>query len=861
MIIGKRSLAAGEISPALYANTDMVKFAQGLRTLKNAYVQKFGSVQSRAGFSLVRETNVEYLVPPRLIDWEFNDEQTYIIEMGDEYFRFYKNGRPVIVDPKPFFKVDGLGGAGSLVVTSTAHGFADDDFIFIYGLNAIIPDGQYKVADATANTYTLIDTSGAPLVFDCGVVDNIFTAFAGPVLQLTSPYYAHHVADVRYAQNADVMVMTHNNYPVQELVRAGPNDWNWTLGAMAFGPVITAPTGLSVTPPGVFGWDFYVTSVSATGEESLRTLPVTSTTAGSFTLSWSSVADAKYYNVYAITTADGSGLWRTTEGLQVTGDFTSGVDFLIPGKTVELDATNPFNGPDSYPLACGFYEQRLFLGYTNNNVEGVWSSRIGTLRNFELSFPSQSSDPVSFTPWGRKVNAVQHFLDLDNLAIFTKESEVVCRAEPITPTDVQPKVQTYNGTGRLRPIGVDGSAIYVQQQGSIVRDFDYKYEVDGYRGDDLTTFSYHLLDGFSVRDWCYQKTPNSMIWIVRSDGALLSLTYVKEQEILGWARHDVGGFVHSVACVTEGGRDVVYMVVTRSGEGYGYTIERMTDRFISGDDTLKEFVGMDGAVTIDGRGQATSLTITGGTSWNQDESLTITAATGSVFWGDADLENKLFFYPADGTTPVIFTILSVDAGGTFVTATPDRTVPLSMQGVPTVVWGRAVKRVKGLFHLEGQMVSVMGDSFVVASPNNPDYPVLTVTGGELVLPDNYVIIHVGLPITVDVETLDIDLPGSQSVISKKKRVSEVTLQIEKTSGVWVGPRAPQGSNRLEFLEALKIRQDEDYQKTVRLVTGKESVIIRPEWNSNGRVFIRQVDPLPMTILGIFADGDYPFGGG
>lgn len=35
--------------------------------------------------------------------------------------------------------------------------------------------------------------------------------------------------------------------------------------------------------------------------------------------------------------------------------------------------------------------------------------------------------------------------------------------------------------------------------------------------------------------------------------------------------------------------------------------------------------------------------------------------------------------------------------------------------------------------------------------------------------------------------------------------------------------------------------------------------IKSEWNSNGRVFMRQVDPLPSSILAVVPTGLVPFG--
>ena len=91
----QRSFTGGELSPALYARNDLAKYAIGLKTLKNGFVRAEGCVSNRAGLELVCEVkNSSSKV--RLIPFSFNTEQTYIIELGDKYARFIKNGAQIL---------------------------------------------------------------------------------------------------------------------------------------------------------------------------------------------------------------------------------------------------------------------------------------------------------------------------------------------------------------------------------------------------------------------------------------------------------------------------------------------------------------------------------------------------------------------------------------------------------------------------------------------------------------------------------------------------------------------------------------------------------------------------------------------
>ena len=79
--ISQRSLAGGEITPALYARVDQVKYATGVKTCRNFIVLRHGGVANRPGGGFVCEVeNSAELV--KLIEFVFNTEQTYILLFG-----------------------------------------------------------------------------------------------------------------------------------------------------------------------------------------------------------------------------------------------------------------------------------------------------------------------------------------------------------------------------------------------------------------------------------------------------------------------------------------------------------------------------------------------------------------------------------------------------------------------------------------------------------------------------------------------------------------------------------------------------------------------------------------------------------
>lgn len=515
----------------------------------------------------------------------------------------------------------------------------------------------------------------------------------------------------------------------------------------------------------------------------------------------------------------------------------------------------------SYPSTVTYFQQRLTFANSINFPEKVWTSRIGQFKNFTKSSPIQADDAITFTIAGRQINEIKHLLDLSQLIVFTESGEWTVGGDGsgiLRPTSISPKQESYNGANEMQPIPIGKSALYVQARGSIVRDLGYDFSSDGYRGNDLTIFSAHLFDDYSLSDWAYQQIPHSVVWVVRSDGTLLALTYVREQSLVAWSRHDFdAGTVESVASVPESSEDAVYVEVKRTIDGNTRRyIERFATRNII---DIVDAKFMDSNLSYDGRHTGTTtMTLSGGTDWVYTETLTLTASASTFTSTAVDVGNAIHLTGSDGT--IIRCTITAYSSATVVSVKPNKTVPAAMRSTAISTWSYAVDEVSGLWHLEGEDVSVFADGFVVASPKNDSYDTLTVTNGAITLDKPYSVIHVGLPFLADLETLDIETLNSETMTDKDKNVGNVTLFVEETRGVYAGPKPPTSdtTDPLENLVEYKLRNDEDYDSPVELKTDTIDVNIQPEWNSNGRVFIRQVDPVPMTVLAIAPAGFIPF---
>jgi hypothetical protein len=882
-----RSFAGGEISPSLHARVDTAKYASGLRTCRNATVMKNGGTINRAGTQFVGQVfENRHDVPMRLIPFTASNGQSYIIEMcrgaSSVVLRFIKNGEYIYEAPTTITAVEfGVDSGDDTVLTKSGPGAVVEGIVRVSGFSDPRLNGCFKTPydpDTTKRTLNFFNDDKV----NFSDVDQTITGNE----QFEDRYQVHSVqlgitatelVDLQYVQNGDVMYFTHPNNPITQLTWAGDTSWTyelWAPGASIDKPVLTN-TNAGASGGGIV-YVYSVSAVAASGEETLPRMATltnrTSAATNPHSYTWAAITGAVYYNVYV--TKDGvSGFWKSTVNLGFTySDEATNSSISYPQELTSFLLT------ENYPAACSIIQQRLVFASTNSEPESVWLSAPGSFGNFTVRAPVQDDDAVKFTIAGRRVSPVRHLVDMGKLVVLSDSNEKVVRgneAGVITPSGVNPDAIGQSGCAKLRPLFLNDSLLFLQARRSIIRDMGFEFTADGYKGNDLTIFANHLFRNKQVVDWEYAQNPDSIVWAARSDGTLLGLTYVKEQQIIAWHRHDFAttstatanaALVKNVCVVPEGDEDVVYAVVARfvankDGENPLGIQQKYLERL-----TLREFSDivdarfLDCSASYDGRNtDSTHTMILSGSGWTSGDELTLTSNVS--FFAATDVGNEIQLRYLDSVTgaqnELIRFRISGFTSGTVVTGTPHKDVLPAYQSVTTSDWARAVDQLSGLQHLENCRVSVLADGFVVANPNNPSYEAIEVEDGQITLDKPYSVIHVGLPYISDVETLDIDSAEGSTLADKKKQVSKVTLHVEDSRGIWVGNHP--GDDSLTGLTEVKVRNDESYDDPVALQTGVIDVNISAEWNSNGRVLVRQVDPLPMSILAITPAGLLPFG--
>lgn len=585
-----RSFGGGEVTPEFFGRIDDVKYQTGLAVCRNFIVLPHGPVTNRPGTAFVREVK-NSAKRTRVINFTYSTTQTFAIELGEGYFRFHTQGATLL--------------AGSPAAYNGATNYVKGDL----------------VSNAGVNYYCILATTGnAP--------PNAIYWYALPsaAYEIPNPYAEVDLFDVHFVQSADVVTLVHPNYPPMELRRYGAT--NWQLQQISFVSVLTAPASPSATPSAVdttTTYNYKVASVDETGlEESLPSGNASCTnnllTTGRFnTITWSAVSGASRYNVY-----------KQSNGLYGYIGQTDGLTFKDDNITADIAKTppiqnNPFTAASDYPGAVSYFEQRRTFGGTINKPQNMWMTRSGTESNLSNSIPTKDSDAINFKVFAREANTIRHIVPVQSLILLTSSAEwrvTSINSDAITPNSISVRPQSYIGASNVQPIIINNNILYVAARGGHLRELAFTTNNagnSGYITSDVSLRAPHLFDGRDIADLSYAKAPTPLAWAVSSNGDLLGLTYVPEQEVGAIHRHDTDGVFESVTVVAEGAIDAVYVVVRRTINGASKRyIERFASRMFA---SLADSFFVDCGGTYDG---APTTTINGFT-WLEGKTVNILA--------------------------------------------------------------------------------------------------------------------------------------------------------------------------------------------------------------------------------------------
>lgn len=829
----KYSFSAGEVSPTLYGRADLAKYQNGAAKAANFFVDYRGGLSSRPGSRFIGRARANAEVG-RLIPFTFSTVQTYVLELGNLYFRVIRNGAYVTETPVTVTNITQANPA--VLTTSGAHGMANGDDVFLTGGQSRLAGRFYRIRNVTATTMELEDINGSAVnSIGAGVFSGAATV--ARIYTVTTPWPLAALRRLKSTQSADVLTITHPDYDARDITRTGHAAW--TLTTRTIGSSVTAPTGLAVTGTGT--GTFYAVTVTALvdGEESVAAARVVAAASvgGRLSISWTAVAGATGYVVYKSTQGDAATVPVGTAMGYIAN--TTGTSFIDNNITPDFSRqapqnTNPFTG--NPPAASAYFQQRWVAGGSNNRPSTVFGSKPGAFRNFDVSSPINEGDSYSFTLSSQDVNAIKHFVPMPGgLLAFTTGGVWQLSGggtnQALTATDVVANPQSYTGSSDVQPIITNYNVIYVQDTGSVVRELAYNLFTNIYSGTDITVYNNHLFqpEGTVVPlvSSANALEPFKLQLYVREDGQINALTYLKEQELTGWTPWTTQGKYIDVTSIKENGLDAVYSIVRRFIAGAWRTsIERFAERSFE--------YGAEDAWCVD-CGLRNNLTPVNSVCNASASSGLVTLTTPTNIFFPSDLGKVVRFGRGIGTVTAFVSATEIKV--TFVQPIAD-VIPITdvPYEQPANSWymDAPFTTIFGLEHLEGQTVSVLADGSVAGF--------FTVNNGSITLQTPASKVCLGLQFICDGATLELDV-GEPTIQGKRKKISAATVKLYASRGMELG-------SSINTLDPNKERDLVTAGRPIDLITGDIRMVLDPLWATQGQIFFRQREPLPLSVLAV-----------
>lgn len=548
------------------------------------------------------------------------------------------------------------------------------------------------------------------------------------------------------------------------------------------------------------------------------------------TIEWAEVEDAVRYKIYK----KQSGLYGYI-GQSETEEFVD--DNIAPdmGVTPPIRTNGELILPENYPGAVAYFEQRRCFAGTPTEPQSLFLTRSGSDYDLAYSLPTIDTDRIKVQIAARESNTIRHIVPMSELLLLTNSAEwrvTAVNSEALTPTSISIRAQSYIGANHAQPQIVNNSLVFCANRGGHVRELAFNWQAQGYQTGDLSLRAAHLFDNYEIRDMTYAKSPIPVLWFTSTSGQLLSLTYVPEEQVGAWAWHDTDGEFESVCSVPEGEEDAVYVSVKRTIDG---STVRYIEKFAPYEfATLEDAFYVDSGLTFDGTNTVgTALMTLSAATWTAGSTITITATAHSpfVFPTQSDVGDQVVFYGTDGTEYRI--TIAATSSATVATGTCTATIPAELRAAATATWAWARDTMTGLGHLEGESLSILADGTVHSAQ--------TVDTAAISLNAPYVKVHAGLGYTSDLKTVPMAIQMEGFAQGRTLNVNAAWVRFYQTAGGEIGPDE-------DRLIPLNPTETGDEMRSVMVDT-----LLLKRWQQGGQVWIRQDDPLPMTVVSITAE--------
>lgn len=847
-----QNLAGGVFSSKMYGRYELPVSNNGCKRMRNFIAETQGPASFRPGLRYVNSTRRNRIA--NLIDFQFNDEQSYVLEFTEGYLRFYKDGGLILL---PNVSISGgVTQANPGVVTAASHGYSNGDEVFISGVVGMteLNGKSFIVAGAAANTFQLTDQDG----------NNVNTTSYGAyvsggtlnkVYEITTPYTERNdLFALKVTQNADTMYIDHGYYDSRKLTRSDHTSWTLSRYSRTNDPFLTKKviTGISQANPGV------VTSVAhgfANDDLVIIEEVVGMTQVNSRVYRVKNVA-ANTFELYDL---DDVAVDTTGYTAWSSAGFASDQGLL--------------------PANCTFYESRLWhSGIANSPGKFVGSrapvSSTGAPRYDDYTSGTDADHAVSYTVADDEVNDILWMIGTDRLLFigsFGSESKATGETaqQSITPTSVNVRAVQKLGVANVNPINKENIVIYVQKGSLTLRSLEFDALTDSYVSIDRNLLSEEITRS-GIKQMAWRSGRPDLLWMVLNNGILVGLTFKSREDVSGWHDHDTyRGEDLFLSCASIGrvnGYEQTWFVVERVVDGHtrryveymtDLTIFPVIDDYYTGDDNRdsdtekygralaeaqKAPVHLDSALTYDGSEQTVSMTPGTGATVIDTEGVIFTAG-GSLF-KSTDVGRKIYKKAIDGEGYGRATITGYTSP-TVVSCTIDQAFD-SVTAMAAGDWYLTTGYVDNADHLEGRTVSVVTDG--------SEHTQVEVINGRVTLEYQAGVVHIGLGYRGILQPMNIEVGGTTGPSqSKPRNIYQVGVRFFQSRG------AKYGTDLYELEEISFTDMPLQVGIALPLFTGIKVIPYTDRWESEPRFYVVQESPSPCVIqtlvLYVEADND------
>lgn len=797
------NFTAGEFSPRLLGRVDIAKYYNSTQLMQNMLPYVHGAVTRRTGTYHVSEVK-DSSAATRIIPFKFSTTQNYIIELGNLYMRVYRSRGQVVESSKT---ITGITQANPGVVTSAAHAYSNGDQFYISGVVGMtqVNGLRYTAANVAANTLELsgVSTAAYTAYSSGGIMERIYT--------VATPWPSSVLFDLKFTQSADVLYVTHPSYQARKITRTSDTAWTVSTLSNLDGPYLSVNTSATtLTPSGTTG-------------------------AITITASAATFAATDVNRVVRINHG-GTWGWATITGYTSTTQVNATVGGTFGATTAQTSwRLGAWSDTTGWPSCVAFFQERLYFAGNTNQPQTIWGSVVSDYENFAPSNSSgtvSDSSAVTFTIADDQVNAIRWLSAGRVMSIGTSEAEFSLfggssgGTSPVTPTNITVQRESTHGSiSNVRPRRIGNAVIFVQASGRRVRELTYNFRVDGYESADVTLLAEHItLSG--IKDFDYQEEIDSVGWMVRNDGVLIGFTYDRLQDVVAWQRNILGGTgaqVESVAVIPNpsGTGDDLWLVVKRTiGGTTKRYIEYMTDPFDPDTNGQDSAFFVDSGLTYDGY---LDTTLTPGATTGSG----VTFTAGSSVFTSSMVGRKI-----KATNGGRATITGYTSGTQVVcsitTAFPDTSA------IASGAWSVAIQDISGLYHLNGETVSILADGAT--------HPDKVVSSYGVSLDGFYSKVHIGYSYVSRIKTMPPEVSQRGTVQGQTKRIHRAYINCYKSGAFKYG-------KSFTGMTPLPARSAGDETDTAPPLIDR---IVPLDWPSGYEdspvVCIEQSLPLPLTIL-------------